>query len=702
MGGNKQLPDRKKYLAIAGVAILLCALVASLAFLAQKPETALAKALASALGWGDDGTLEVGVEWINDFPGEADDRSHWDESCDGLYYDLLSEGWTGRFHFTDWSAWEKDWKRSALGGWEDSYADNVDIAMLCTHGSRAWDSCWSKNLSSVYFGSTTADHDLSPCDAYHAYGDKDAEWIAFDSCSVLSDDSKAYWAASMNGLHLLLGFKNTMYVISYGDGKRWAEYMQGNRFCFLGICWWLRPPYKVAQAWFETIDDLQPGGVCGRVLAEESYFYNDYLWGKGSVSSDYVDNDYYWLDHCSCTPPPERLAPETLEQIETLPVIEVVDRQVNQQYVQNIALAFPELTGGEIYSDTNYYFMINAMQAMTYTLQVDRVTGGFKFRNQSEVWSSPVDPPVLPLEGEALALSEEFFAAVRLPAEQYRTGDSLFMLEEQVEVSKLDPLGNSPQQEELSRVPVQAALSFGRVIPIQYETRAGTFQATELSVVGPGGRMKLYFGDGGDILGLQGGSRDIHFTGDQVTIMDAQKAWDLYLEDPSIALAQIPWEAELVEKTGETLGYYEQPYQQSQSQMIPTWVFSATFSTPPEIFAENVLVYVPASADFLPPDISIISPAPDTIFNPGEPVTFTGEVVANGTAPFTYNWYSSNDGYLGSGSTLEAYLSSAFGKDELVNHMISLEVIDANGQMRTATVPVFVKAAIYLPEIIQK
>ena len=45
------------------------------------------------LGWGDDGTSEVGVEWINDFPGTGDDRSHWDESCDGLYNGLTGLGW---------------------------------------------------------------------------------------------------------------------------------------------------------------------------------------------------------------------------------------------------------------------------------------------------------------------------------------------------------------------------------------------------------------------------------------------------------------------------------------------------------------------------------------------------------------------------------------------------------------------------------
>jgi hypothetical protein len=204
------------------------------------------------------------------------------------------------------------------------------------------------------------------------------------------------------------------------------------------------------------------------------------------------------------------------------------------------------------------------------------------------------------------------------------------------------------------------------------------------------------------MLGLQGGSRDIAFTGEQVTIMDATKAWDLYLADPTIALAQIPWDADTVEKTGETLGYYEQPHLQGQAQMIPTWIFSATFSNEGTILAEDVLVYVPASADYMPPDVAITAPAEGTVFSPGDLVTFEGEVVGeNGMPPFTYEWYSSSDGFLGSGATLQAPLSTALGKGEVLDHVISLEVTDANGQQGTATVNVFVKTAVYLPLIMR-
>ena len=89
--------------------------------------------------------------------------------------------------------------------------------------STAWDPLWGRTNQSVYFGSTHDDNHLVPGDAYRSYGNKELEWICFDSCSTLAD--RSYWYTAFDGLHLILGFANTMYVISYGDGRKWGEYM---------------------------------------------------------------------------------------------------------------------------------------------------------------------------------------------------------------------------------------------------------------------------------------------------------------------------------------------------------------------------------------------------------------------------------------------------------------------------------------------
>ena len=78
-----------------------------------------------------------------------------------------------------------------------------------------------------------------------------------------------------------------------------------------------------------------------------------------------------------------------------------------------------------------------------------------------------------------------------------------------------------------------------------------------------------------------------------------------------------------------------------------------------QLLAEDGLVYVPAAADYLPPEVEIEAPTAGAEFEAGEPVTFSASEVQQGKAPFTYMWSSSHDGVLGSGSTLTVPLTPA-------------------------------------------
>lgn len=707
MKGQKRGAGRATSLVRLLMAVVLTLVVAGSRALAQEPGQASTDPRdpsTNPQGWGDDGTMEVGVEWINDFPGTADDRSHWDESCDGLYYELLNNGWTGRFHWTDWNAWEEDFKIAARGGNEDLYADNVDIAMVCTHGSGAWDDFWGQNLSSVYFGSTHDDHDLVPGDAFQAFGDKDLEWLAFDSCSVLSDGGPApyfnrgYWATSMNGLHLLLGFKNTMYVWAPGDGDKWADYMLGWK-----PAWWpfgyLRPPYSVTQAWFAAVDDVQPTVTCARVLAEVPDNYNDYLWGKGYVSPDPSHDGTYWYwDHCSAGTLMTQV--DNVTQIRTMPILQVMNRQVDERYVLDIIAPSFNMSG-TTETDGQYFYMIDATEGQTTTLQVDLASGGWKWLNLSKLWVPPTMPPILPSYETAEAIADAFFAqqGEGLPGAWYRDYVQP-MTEELVGVQLPGSAAIDQPEQEIERTPVNISLVYGRLIPAVAGTASG-LQQQAFPVVGPGGRTKVYIGDGGEILGLQGGSRDIQDTGTQVPILTAEEAWSMYLADPSIALPEVPWPADQILRSSETLGYYELPHFQHQAELIPVWIFTADFYADGNLLASDVPVHVPAATEYLPPRVQINSPVSGSQFSPGEEVLLSASVVQYGTPPFTYEWSSSIDGFLGSGDTLTAPLTADGKQGQVISNTITLRVTDANGQQGTDTTIVFVKIGVYLPVVIK-
>jgi hypothetical protein len=348
--------------------------------------------------------------------------------------------------------------------------------------------------------------------------------------------------------------------------------------------------------------------------------------------------------------------------------------------------------------------MTYATEVETYTLEVDIASGGYKYRNETVLGATPVETPTLLSEAQALAFGDAFFTGegVDLPGAAYHTGETLYAVEEQVEEEQVEiPEAGILQEQILSRMPLHVSLSYGRVISpvVGVRTALGKLAPTQmaLSVVGPGARTKMYLGDGGDVLGAQGGSRDIQPTGAEVTIMDADKAWDLYLADPTIAVVHIPWKWDVISRTAETLSYYEHLHGEGQSELIPVWVFTGDFYAEEELLAEDVLVYVPAAADYLPPEVEIEAPTAGAEFEAGELVTFRGSVVQQGKAPFTYEWFSSHDGFLGSGSTITVPLTPAIAKGNLVSHTISLQVTDVNGQQDTDSIMVVVNAAVYLP-----
>ena len=678
------------------VGILLLALPNDL----RQAQAALSEAAPS--GWGDEGIKEVGVEWINDFPGTDGDRSHWDESCDGLWNGLTNAGWTSRFHYTDWSAWESDFTNSDSGGSENTYVDSVDIAMLCTHGSGAWDSFWSQDLSSVYFGSTHNDNHLSPGEAYNSYGDKDLEFLAFDSCSVLSDGGPApyynrgYWAATMNGLHLLLGFNNTMYVWAPGDGAYWTLFMQG--------FFWL-PTYNVTQAWFQAVDYNQPSVTCARVLAEIQDNYNDHLYGYGYLGSDPpLDNTYWYWDHCSSDLKKvgemfdSELKAETLEAV---PIFKVVPRTVDEDYVrQRISPAFFE--GGymgEIGQDDLFFYIADYTDGMTVTLQVAKNTGGFNYRNLARLWVPPETPPELPDEGRAVGLVEAWFKnqGEGLPGIWERSTYQ-YMIESLVEDMRYTPGVQYVDRSLLASIDADVYLNYGRTVSGPVKTVNGT-QMADYQVVGPGSQLKIYLTGYDSPVGAQGGTRDVEAAG-TIELLPVDVVWQMFLDNHNLAIPEVPYIADTITYKAVDFGYYELPLTQEQQYLIPVYIYLADFSLNGQPVASDVVIYVPAAEAFMPPIVTISDPLDGSTFSPDTLIQFKGSATG-GTSPYTFVWSSSNDGVLGSGDTVEAPLTTALKGGSLFKHIIELQVTDANGLTGTATIEVYINGETLLPFVVK-
>jgi hypothetical protein len=650
----------------------------------------------------------MGVEWITDWPGTADDRANWYFSANNLYNQLDDAGLTGKFNWGETNAWERDWKNGTYGG--NGLVDTVDLAMIGTHGTSAWDPKWSKNLSAVYFSSNNDDWYLSPGEAYRYYGTNNLEWLAFDSCSVLRDDSRTYWHRTFNKLHLMLGFANTMYVVYPGDGGEWGDLMQKKG-------WWIfgHGAKTVTQAWFTATEDQQPSSVLARVLAETLDNYNDYLWGEGYVSPDPTYDEGYWYwDHWSGTPEPLQVAPPPTSML----VYKVVLPPIDEDYVHRIGQAFGISNTMFTNSDHSAFYMTGGISD-TLQLRVDRNSGGFLFQNVAELWNHPEVPRTLPpgnsfairLAGQFLEENSNYLPGVL----EANPGPTVHL-----EGPVLMAPGTNGVMAAQEQKGTDYAVSYARSLDI------GNGQFA--TVVGPGSRLNVYLGDNDEVIGLKGGWRHVEpvrepvaagveaTTQVTVPIKTSDEAWEEFLADPTIALAQPPLALEYnkIGKPEPALAYYEQSSSISQAELIPVWIFVAdlytgTVAPPAQVqvtdlvtVATDVKIYVPAEANpEALPTATIIEPAPGTPVGLGTNLELVGEA-SGGTPPYSFLWSSSKDGILGTGNPLTVTgLSGEVRSSEVQPNTITLLVTDANGKTATDTADVVAPLYTYLPLVLK-
>jgi len=168
---------------------------------------------------------EVGVEYVGNYPGTEHDLPTARPNAYGFYNTLR---WFGGactvgncYIWGDSNAWERNFKRHDLGGTNNYWADSVDIVYYAGHGNPT-----GFSFKTPWGYGTHDDSWLSYTDARMAWGDNDLEYVAVHSCSVLAQSHVSDWRDTMNGLHLLLGFKSTV----YGGGGALLADLPGTSF----------------------------------------------------------------------------------------------------------------------------------------------------------------------------------------------------------------------------------------------------------------------------------------------------------------------------------------------------------------------------------------------------------------------------------------------------------------------------------------
>ena len=243
----------------------------------------------STVGAGGGGSFalaaRVGIEQT------VDEWQCAQDSANGFKSVMQSKGQTVAFDWRGYAAFEKDFKTTALGGWDSTYVDSVDAQWYTGHGN--------PNLFS--FKSSVDDHYITPTDL--RLGDNyNLEWLQLESCQVLRGVSSYYdfitrWGQAFRGMHMMNGFHTNAYCVGGGTGGTFATYLFPYKF----LWWTLRPAYRVQQAWAAMALAKEPHGVVYRSFGPAMWNgsgwvtnWGDYFWGQGWTGPDINPTGYWW------------------------------------------------------------------------------------------------------------------------------------------------------------------------------------------------------------------------------------------------------------------------------------------------------------------------------------------------------------------------------------------------------------------------
>lgn len=558
----------------------------------------------------DDWSLEVGVEWVENYAGTGlANLPATQPDALGLYNRLGGCGWIRRFAWGNGNAWEQDWKglNKPGGGTENTWVDAVDLAYFAGHGGS----------TGFYFGTSSIDdRQLHYSDCRLDWGNLDAEWIAIAACNVLADSHRTDWAWCMNGLHLILSFVTTMADVPHGD---WF----GRYIC---------QGYNMTQAWFKAADVLQPQGKIARVLAEESYHFYDRPYNHNtSDAMDYAT--YYWWTHTVGSEPARYV---DVSQLNAMPVFQTPPLSLGQAQAkwQNLAGAFgvPTTTVSAqrvagVQGDGAIWVSTDGQ------LEMDPSAGLYSYTNQDSLWAqssgiAALSGPVRKLtQGDAKAIADSF-----LNSHGLMPGDAQFY---EVISDTMTALTTTVGAGGLAVQQVSETNTAWQVIYSRIVTYTPTYTPSglaisqgpiEFSVVGPGTKLKVYVAPEAitgssmvklaqeAVMGGVGGWRTVGQAGGQtmavqqtVPMLTYGQIGKLFEQlEPTVALSYIPLAFESREILTYTVGYYEHPLGTGQDQLIPVYILNTRYNLADQVVVTSP-VYIPANGQYMAP-VAVFTP----------------------------------------------------------------------------------------------
>lgn len=192
-----------------------------------------------------------GIEGVWDYPpagAGGSDLPSVIPDINGFRSGMLGYGYSQRFMWTNFSAWERDWRDCSLGGIDCTVGvDRTDFVYYAGHGGPG----------GIALGSTQATQWFDGANARF----QQARWVGFASCQTLrvqgfspGTEPIRRWFNAFRGAHMLLGFNSNMRDVAFGG--RLVDNMRVPRFFGIDV-----PSLQLSirQAWVKTAFDMNAG-----------------------------------------------------------------------------------------------------------------------------------------------------------------------------------------------------------------------------------------------------------------------------------------------------------------------------------------------------------------------------------------------------------------------------------------------------------
>lgn len=637
--------------------------------------------------------IESAGEWCEDYPGTVNDLTMPNETVQRASDYLDGHGWTWLFDYGNSNAWEEDFKRNDLGGTNGSYLDATDHMWFCGHGDD----------DELFIARTDRDDDtVSDSDISGAWGDGDLEWAWMHCCLNLKTTA---WQDAMVGVHTIAGFKNVI-TSSKNWGKLIAKKLIDN-----GI---FDSAWTIEEAWEHSTDTHQSVGDQGRLFAEDSVHYDEFIHGEGPVEADSNDSTEWSTTHTvskrgkraaawdrNAVRPDSEPIPwhvegslgkgpkETLDVLvhpevfqknlmEQMPIFAAQARPMDQGVAQQFMLALCEALGADCSGLGTQLEDEGGVAAGAGPLSMSGFfrSGGVMFSDRltSGVPAAPVPDPVG--AGAAQQIATQFLNQIGIPLQEPNQFQQILEVREKAIV-------------EYEGTQVLQTIPTGYDVVFAKHLQTGVGEPHP--VVGPGGRIHVKVSVDGKIAGFNRVDRQVNPVGmAQVqplgTILDA-----LTVHGYNVVQLAPEFPADQVIVREASLGYLEHSIDETQDVMAPIYVLDVDLvreaSGNKAASVQPGRLYI--AADTQPLRSQIVSPPDGSSFAMGAEIPFQAGVQF-GLPPYQVEWSTDVQGVISTSPTFSTKTLQAAVKEsgQVEPITVSLQVTDANGHVSSAQVSI--------------